>query len=84
MPPASLAVRWLSTLSSVSLLAYCDRDYVAAATSGKLTIGGDQDDAITLALANNMTAAELDVSEIAVTRHRCHSAHSSHTLSIFL
>jgi hypothetical protein len=58
-----------------------DRDYVAAATSGKLTIGtGDQDDAIALALASNMTATDLDVSEIAVARHRFQTYVRSHTL----
>jgi hypothetical protein len=47
----------------IFLAAYRDRDYVEAATSGKLTIGtGDQDDAIALALAGNMTATDLDVS----------------------
>jgi hypothetical protein len=39
------------------LAAYRDRNCVEAATSNKLTIGtGDQDDAITLAFAGNMTA----------------------------
>jgi hypothetical protein len=53
------------------LAAYRDRDLVGAATSDKLTIGtGDQDDVIALALASNGTAADLDVSEIAVVRHR--------------
>jgi hypothetical protein len=56
----------------IFLAAYRDRNYVGAATSSKLTIGtGDQDDAIALALASNMTATDLDVSEIAVPRHRC-------------
>jgi hypothetical protein len=54
------------------LAAYRDRNYVGAATSSKLAIGtGDQDDAIALALASNMSAIELDVSKIAVARHRC-------------
>ena len=53
--------------------AYRDRDYVWAAASSKLTTGtGDQDDAIALALASNMTATDLDVSEITVPPHRCH------------
>ena len=30
---------------------------------------GDQDDAIALVLASNVTATDLDVSEIAVARH---------------
>ena len=47
----------------IFLAAYRDRDYVEAATSSKLTIGtGDQDDAVVVALASNMTATELDVS----------------------
>jgi hypothetical protein len=46
----------------IFLAAYRDRDYVEAATSSKLTIGtSDQDDAVALALASNMTATELDV-----------------------
>jgi hypothetical protein len=53
----------------IFLAAYRDRDYVDAATSSKLTIGtGDQDDAVVIALASNMTATQLDVSELAVTR----------------
>jgi hypothetical protein len=56
----------------IFLTAYRDRNYVEAATSSKATIGtGDQDDAIALALASNVTATNLDVSEIAVPRHRC-------------
>ena len=55
----------------IFLAAYRDCNYVEAATSSKLTIGtGDQDDAIALALASNMTATDLDVSEMAVPRHR--------------
>ena len=65
------------------LAAYRDRNYVAAATSSKLTTGtGDQDDAVTLALASNMTATDLDVSEIAIVRHRYHRLVHSHTLKI--
>jgi hypothetical protein len=53
----------------IFLAAYRDRYYVGAATSSKLTIGtGDQDDAIALTLASNMTATDLDVSEIAGRR----------------
>jgi FixJ family two-component response regulator len=64
----------------IFLAAYRDRDYVEAATSSKLTIGtGNQDDAVALALASNMTATDLDVSEIAVTRHRCQTHVRSHT-----
>jgi hypothetical protein len=67
----------------IFLAAYRDRDHVKAATGGKLTIGtGDQDDAIALALASNMTAPDLDVSEIAVPRHRCQRLARSHTLKI--
>ena len=67
----------------IFLAAYRDRNYVEAATSSKLTIGtGDQDDAIALALASNMTATDLDVSEIAVPRHRCQRLAHSHTLKI--
>jgi hypothetical protein len=63
----------------IFLAAYRDRDYVEAATSGKLTIGtGDQDDAIALALASNMTATDLNVSEIAIARHRCQTHVRSH------
>ena len=63
----------------IFLAAHRDRDYVEAATSSKLTIGtGDQDDAVALALASNMTATELDVSEIAVARHRCQTPVRSH------
>jgi hypothetical protein len=64
----------------IFIAAYCDRDHVEAATSGKLIIGtGDQDDAIALALASNMTATDLDVGEIAVAR-RCQTHVRSHTL----
>jgi len=67
----------------ILLAAYRDRDHVEAATSSKLTIGtGDQDDAIALAPASNMTATDLEVSEIAVHRHRCHLLAHSHTLKI--
>jgi FixJ family two-component response regulator len=62
---------------------YRDRNCTEAATSSKLTIGtGDQDDAIALALASNMSATDLDVSEITVTRHRCQRLAHSHTLKI--
>jgi hypothetical protein len=55
----------------IFLAAYRDRNYVDAATSSKLTTRtGDDNDAIALALASNMTTPDLDVSEIAVTRHR--------------
>jgi len=67
----------------IFLAAYHDRNYVEATTSSKLTIGtSDQDDAIALALASNMTATDLDVSEIAVPRHRCQWLTRSHTLKI--
>ena len=67
----------------IFLAAYRDRDHVEATASGKLTIGtGDQDDAIALALASNMTTTDLDVSEIAVPRHRCQRLVRSHTLKI--
>jgi hypothetical protein len=63
----------------IFLAGYRDPDYVEAATSSKLTIGtGDQDDAVVLALASNMTATNLDVSEIAVARHRCQTHVRSH------
>ena len=63
----------------IFLAAYRDRDCVEAATSSKLTIGtSDQDDAVALALASNMTATDLDVSEIAVARHRCQTHVRSH------
>jgi hypothetical protein len=63
--------------------AYRDRNYVEAATGSKLTIGtGDQDDAIALALTSNMNATDLDVSKIAVPRHRCQRLAHSHTLKI--
>jgi hypothetical protein len=43
----------------IFLAAYCDRDHVEAASSSKLTIGtGDQDDAIALASASDMTATD--------------------------
>jgi hypothetical protein len=61
------------------LAAHRDRDCVEAATSSKLTIGtGDQDDVVALALASNMTATDLHVSEIAVARHRCQTHVRSH------
>ena len=64
--------RWWLLVFLIFLAAYRDRDHVEATASGKLTIGtGDQDDAIALALASNMTTTDLDVSEIAVPRHRC-------------
>jgi hypothetical protein len=64
----------------IFLAAYRDRDYVKVATSSKLTIGtGDQDNAVALALASNMTATELDVSKFAVTRHRNQTLVRSHT-----
>ena len=67
----------------IVLDAYRDCDHVVAATSGKLTIGtGDQDDAIALAPASNVTATDLEVSEIAIPRHRCHRLAHSHTLKI--
>jgi hypothetical protein len=56
----------------IFLAAYRDRNYVEASASSKLTIGtGDQDDAV-----------DLDVSEIAVARHRCQTHVRSHTLKI--
>ena len=67
----------------IFLAAYHDRNYVEATTSSKLTTGtGDQDDAVALALASNMTAPDLDVSEIAVPRHRCQRLARAHTLKI--
>jgi hypothetical protein len=61
--------------------AHRDRDYVVRATSGKQTIGTrDQHNAIALALASNMAASDLDVSEIAVARHRHQTSVRSHTL----
>jgi hypothetical protein len=67
----------------IFLAADRDRNYVGAATSSELTIGtGDQDDAIALALASNMTTTDLDVTEIAVARHRCQRLVRSHTLKI--
>jgi FixJ family two-component response regulator len=63
----------------IFLAAYRDRDCVEAATNSKLTIGtGDQDNAVVLALASNMTATELDVSKSAVTRHRSQTLARSH------
>jgi hypothetical protein len=62
---------------------YRDRHHVGAATGGKLTTGtGDHNNAIAFALASNMTAADLDVSEIAVARHRCQRLVQSYTLKI--
>jgi hypothetical protein len=79
---ASLAAESLLVFL-IFLAAYRDRDHVEAATSSKLTIGtGDQDDAIALALASNMTATDLDVSEMTVSRHRCQRLAHSHTLKI--
>ena len=67
----------------ILLAAYRDRNHVKAGTSSKLTIGtGDQDDAIALALASDTTATDLDVSEIAVPRHRCQRLARPHTLKI--
>ena len=81
---ASSSIRRVRSLVLlIFLAAYCDRNHVEAASSSKLTIGtSDQDDAIALALASNMTATDLDVSEIAVPRHRCHRLVHSHTLKI--
>ena len=60
-----------------------DRNYVEVATSSKPTIGtGGQHDAIALAPASNMTATDLDVSEIAVPRHRYQRLAHSPTLKI--
>jgi hypothetical protein len=43
----------------IFVAAYRDRHYREAATSSKLTIGtGDQDDAVALALASNITATD--------------------------
>ena len=73
-PPTAVASVFL-----IFLDAYRDRECVGAATSSKLTIGtGDQDDAVALAFASNMTATDLDVSEIAVARHRCQTHVRSH------
>jgi hypothetical protein len=67
----------------IFLAAYRDRNYVDAATSSKLTTGtGDHNDAIALASASNMTRPDLDVREIAVTRHRCQRLVHSQTLKI--
>jgi hypothetical protein len=67
----------------IFLAAYRDPDYFASATSGKLTIGtGDQDDVIALTFASDMTANDLDVSEIAIARHRCQMHVRSHIHSI--
>jgi hypothetical protein len=61
--------------------AHRDRDYVARATSGKQTIGTrDQHNAIALGLASNMAASDLDVSEIAVARHRPNVCAFSHSV----
>jgi len=77
-------IRFDSLLVFLIVLAgYRDCNHVAGATSSKLTTGtGDQNDAIALALASNMTATDLDVSEMAVARHRCHRLVHSHTLKI--
>jgi hypothetical protein len=67
----------------IFLAAYRDRNYAEAATGSKLTIGtGDQDNAIALAPASNMSATDLDVSEIAILRHRRQRLVHSHTLKI--
>ena len=67
----------------IFLAAYRDRHPVGATTSDKLTIGtGYQDDAFALALASNMSATDLDVSEIAVARHGCQRLAHSRTLKI--
>jgi len=59
--------------------AHSDRDCVEVATNSKLAIGtGDQDDAIALAFAGNMSATDLDVGEIAVACHRCQTHVRSH------
>jgi hypothetical protein len=59
--------------------AHSDRNCVGVATNSKLAIGtGDQDDAIALAFAGNMSATNLDVSEIAVASHRCQTHVRSH------
>jgi hypothetical protein len=71
-----------TTVASVFLnffAAYSDRNCVEVATNSKLAIGtGDQDDAIALAFAGNMSATNLDVSKIAVARHRCQTHVRSH------
>jgi hypothetical protein len=65
------------------LAAYRDRDFVGAATGDKLTTGtSHNNNAIALALASNMTTSDLDVSEIAIPRHRCQRLVHSHTLKI--
>jgi hypothetical protein len=67
----------------IFLAAYRDRHHVGAATGGKLTTGtGDHNNAIALALARNVTAPDLDVSEIAIPRHRCQGLVQSYTLKI--
>ena len=69
----SLSSGWLLLVFFIFLTAHRDRNRVEAATSSELTTWtGDQDDAIALALASNMTATELDVSEMAIASHRCH------------
>ena len=82
--PRSVATVRLSLLVFLIFLAgYRNRNSVEAATSSKPTIGaGDQDDAIALALASNMTATDLDVSKIAVSRHRCQRLARSDNLKI--
>ena len=55
--------------------AHRDSNCVEVATNSKLAM--DQDDAIALAPASNMSAT-LDVSEIAVARHRCQMHVRSH------
>ena len=65
----------------IFVAAYRDHHYREAATSSKLTIGTpDQDDAVTLALASNMTATDLHVSKIVVARHRCQTQAFSHSI----
>ena len=77
-------IRFDSLLVFLIVLAgYRDCDHVAGATSSKLTTGtGDQNDAIALALASNMTATDLDVSKVGVPRYRCQRLAHSHTLKI--
>jgi len=78
-PPSALSL----LVFLIFLAGYRDRNYVEAATSSKPTIGtGGQHDAIALAPASNMTATDLDVSEIAVPRHRYQRLAHSPTLKI--
>ena len=63
----------------IFLAAYRDANYVEASTSSKLTIWtGHQDDAIALALASNMAATDLDISEVTIPRNRCQLLVHSH------